>query len=142
MAPLIVGAVKDGVPTIEHARVPLDGEWDYYGASSEYILYDMDVAAEHIRAYIYDDVYPGESTSSDTGDTGTTGTVNEPLGGVDYDEPPTSPATTDDTSSEDEYVDPASLAEEGGRYDPETGDYYDSDGDRYYLDESGNRVYY
>lgn len=142
LAPLIVGAVKDGVPTIEHARVPLDGEWDYYGASSEYILYDMDVAAEHIRAYIYDDVYPGESTSSDTGDTGTTGTVNEPLGGVDYDEPPTSPATTDDTSSEDEYVDPASLAEEGGRYDPETGDYYDSDGDRYYLDESGNRVYY
>ena len=27
-------------------------------------------------------------------------------------------------------------------YDASTGDYYDSDGDRYYLDENGNRVYY
>ncbi|WP_346704553.1 LCP family protein [uncultured Agathobaculum sp.] len=139
IAPLIVGAVKDGVPTLEHTRVPLDGEWDYYGASSEYILYDLDVAADHIHEYIYNDVFPGESTSTDSGSTDTS---NEPLGGVDYDEPPTAPATTDDTSSSDSTVDPASLAEEGGRYDPETGDYYDSDGDRYYLDESGNRVYY
>lgn len=139
IAPLIVGAVKDGVPTLEHTRVPLDGEWDYYGASSEYILYDLDVAADHIHEYIYNDVFPGESTSTDSSSTDTS---NEPLGGVDYDEPPTAPATTDDTSSSDSTVDPASLAEEGGRYDPETGDYYDSDGDRYYLDESGNRVYY
>lgn len=139
MAPLIVGSVKNGVPTLEHTRVPLDGEWDYYGASSEYILYDLDVAADHIHEYIYNDVFPGESTSTDSGSTDTS---NEPLGGVDYDEPPTAPATTDDTSSSDSTVDPASLAEEGGRYDPETGDYYDSDGDRYYLDESGNRVYY
>ena len=139
LAPLIVGSVKNGVPTLEHTRVPLDGEWDYYGASSEYILYDLDVAANHIHEYIYNDVFPGESTSTDSGSTDTS---NEPLGGVDYDEPPTAPATTDDTSSSDSTVDPASLAEEGGRYDPETGDYYDSDGDRYYLDESGNRVYY
>ncbi len=139
IAPLIVGAVKDGVPTLEHTRVPLDGEWDYYGASSEYILYDLDVAADHIHEYIYNDVFPGESTSTDSSSTDTS---NEPLGGVDYDEPPTAPATTDDTSSSDSTVDPASLAEEGGRYDPETGDYYDSDGDRYYLDESGDRVYY
>ena len=139
IAPLIVGAVKDGVPTLEHTRVPLDGEWDYYGASSEYILYDLDVAADHIHEYIYNDVFPGESTSTDSSSTDTS---NEPLGGVDYDEPPTAPATTDDTSSSDSAVDPASLAEEGGRYDPETGDYYDSDGDRYYLDESGDRVYY
>ena len=139
IAPLIVGAVKDGVPTLEHTRVPLDGEWDYYGASSEYILYDLDVAADHIHEYIYNDVFPGESPSTDSSSTDTS---NEPLGGVDYDEPPTAPATTDDTSSSDSNVDPASLAEEGGRYDPETGDYYDSDGDRYYLDESGDRVYY
>lgn len=139
IAPLIVGAVKDGVPTLEHTRVPLDSEWDYYGASSEYILYDLDVAADHIHEYIYNDVFPGESTSTDSSSTDTS---NEPLGGVDYDEPPTAPATTDDTSSSDSTVDPASLAEEGGRYDPETGDYYDSDGDRYYLDESGDRVYY
>lgn len=139
IAPLIVGAVKDGVPTLEHTRVPLDSEWDYYGSSSEYILYDLDVAADHIHEYIYNDVFPGESLSTDSSSTDTS---NEPLGGVDYDEPPTAPATTDDTSSSDSTVDPASLAEEGGRYDPETGDYYDSDGDRYYLDESGDRVYY
>lgn len=139
IAPLIVGSVQNGVPTLEHTRVPLDGEWNYYGYSSEYILYDLDVAADHIHEYIYNDVFPGESTSTDSD---STDTATGPLGGVDYDEPPTAPATTDDTSSSDSTVDPASLAEEGGRYDPETGDYYDSDGDRYYLDESGNRVYY
>lgn len=145
IAPLIVGAVKDGVPTLEHTRVPLDGEWDYYGSSSEYILYDLDVAADHIHEYIYNDVFPGKTastSSTDSSDSGSTDTSNEPLGGVDYDAPPSAPATTDDTSSSDSNVDPASLAEEGGRYDPATGDYYDSDGDRYYLDESGNRVYY
>ena len=143
IAPLIVGAVQDGVPTLEHTRVPLDGEWNYYGSSSEYILYDLDVAADHIHEYIYNDVFPGDTASTSSTDSdSSTDTYNEPLGGVDYDEPPTSPATTDDTSSSDSAVDPASLAEEGGRYDPATGDYYDSDGDRYYLDESGNRVYY
>lgn len=145
IAPLIVGAVKDGVPTLEHTRVPLDGEWNYYGSSSEYILYDLDVAADHIHEYIYNDVFPGKASSSsstDTTDSSSTDTVNEPLGGVDFDQPPTSPATTSDSSSSDSSVDPASLAEEGGWYDAETGDYYDSDGDRYHLDESGNRVYY
>lgn len=143
IAPLIVGAVQDGVPTLEHTRVPLDGEWNYYGSSSEYILYDLDVATDHIHEYIYNDVFPGDTASTSSTDSdSSTDTYSEPLGGVDYDEPPTAPATTDDTSSSDSAVDPASLAEEGGRYDPATGDYYDSDGDRYYLDESGNRVYY
>ena len=103
------------------------------------------MAADHIHEYIYNDVFPGDTastSSTDSSDSGSTDTSNEPLGGVDYDEPPTAPATTDDTSSSDSNVDPASLAEEGGRYDPATGDYYDSDGDRYYLDDSGNRVYY
>lgn len=149
IAPLIVGAVQNGMPTIEHTRVPLDGEWDYYGSYSEYILYDMDVAADHIHQYIYNDVFPGEEPSADT-TTGTDSTdgaapstgANEPLGGIDFDEPPTGPMTTDDSAAPQEETDPASLAEEGGWYDPDTGDYYDSDGDRYYLDESGNRVYY
>ena len=148
IAPLIVGALQNGMPEIEHTRVPLDGEWDYYGASSEYILYDVDVAADHIHEYIYNDVYPGEtpsdtgSTGATDGDTSSTG-ANEPLGGIDFDEPPTGPMTTDDSaSSSGSTDDPASLAEEGGWYDPDTGDYYDSDGDRYYLDESGTRVYY
>lgn len=148
IAPLIVGALQHGVPELEHARVPLDGEWYYSGPSNTYIEYDLDVAAEHIRAYIYDDVFPGE-TASDTSDGSSSSTTtqpadaNEPLGGVDFDEPPTAPMTSDDTdSSSSSTDDPASLAEEGGWYDPETGDYYDSDGDRYYLDDSGTRVYY
>ena len=149
IAPLIVGAVQNGMSTIEHTRVPLDGEWDYYGSYSEYILYDMDVAADHIHQYIYNDVFPGEEPSTDatTGTDSTDGAApstgaNEPLGGIDFDEPPTGPMTTDDSAAPQEETDPASLAEEGGWYDPDTGDYYDSDGDRYYLDESGNRVYY
>ena len=60
IAPLIVGALQHGVPELEHARVPLDGEWYYSGPSNTYIEYDLDTAAEHIRAYIYDDVYPGK----------------------------------------------------------------------------------
>ena len=149
IAPLIVGAVQNGMPAIEHTRVPLDGEWNYYGSSSEYILYDTDVAADHIEQYIYNDVFPGDTSSAGT-ETGADGTdtsnsstgANEPLGGIDFDEPPTGPMTADGSSSSGSTDDPASLAEEGGWYDPATGDYYDSDGDRYYLDESGTRVYY
>ena len=149
IAPLIVGAVQNGMPAIEHTRVPLDGEWNYYGSSSEYILYDTDVAADHIEQYIYNDVFPGDTSSAGTAsgadgtDTSNSSTgANEPLGGIDFDEPPTGPMTTDGSSSSGSTDDPASLAEEGGWYDPATGDYYDSDGDRYYLDESGTRVYY
>lgn len=149
IAPLIVGAVQNGMPAIEHTRVPLDGEWNYYGSSSEYILYDTDVAADHIEQYIYNDVFPGDTSSAGTAsgadgtDTSNSSTgANEPLGGIDFDEPPTGPMTADGSSSSGSTDDPALLAEEGGWYDPATGDYYDSDGDRYYLDESGTRVYY
>lgn len=144
IAPLIVGALKNGTPTIEHTRIPLDGEWNYYGASSEYILYDRDVAADHIHAYIYDDAALGSSsTSSSSGTSSDTSSssANEPLGGVDYDTPPTAPAQPDSSSSS-QTTDPASLAEEGGSYDPTTGDYQDADGDYYHLDENGNRIYY
>ena len=147
IAPLIVGAVRNGMPALEHTRVPLDGEWNYYGSSGEYILYDLDVAADHIHEYIYNDVFPGDTSGShaangtDAGNgSGTDGAG--PMGGIDFDEPPTGPMTTDDSLSSGSAEDPASLAEEGGWYDEETGDYYDSDGDRYYLDESGKRVYY
>ena len=47
-----------------------------------------------------------------------------------------------DTKSNTTAVDPESLVEEGGWYDSDTGDYYDCDGDRYSLDENGNKVYY
>ena len=133
IAPLIVGAVKNGVPTVEHVRFPLDGEWKYYGSSNEYIMYDVDVVADELHEYIYNDVTPGTaasagsdgSTDSDDPADSTTGT--------------SSPATDSHNTST---VDPESLVEEGGSYDASTGDYYDSDGDRYYLDENGNRVYY
>ena len=69
MASLIVGAVKNGIPTLEHTRIPVDGEWSYSGNSSEFITYDLDVAADHIHAYIYDDADIGSGTTDD--DTGT-----------------------------------------------------------------------
>ena len=50
MASLIVGAVKNGIPTLEHTRIPVDGEWSYSGNSSEFITYDLDVAADHIHS--------------------------------------------------------------------------------------------
>ena len=93
----------------------------------------MDTAAAHISDYIYQDIHPSAETSDEP-------EANAPLGGPDFDEPPTAPPTVDEPAEEP--VDPASLAEEGGRYDAQTGDYYDSDGDRYYLDENGDRVYY
>ena len=134
VAPLIVGAVKNGVPAVEHVRFPLDGEWKYYGSSNEYIMYDVDVVADELHEYIYNDVTPGTaassgsdgSTDSDDSDDHTTGTSSPAAG----------------SHKTETTVDPESLVEEGGSYDASTGDYYDSDGDRYYLDENGNRVYY
>lgn len=131
IAPLIVGAVKNGVPTLEHTRIPLDGEWTYSGASSEYITYDLDVAADHIHAYIYNDA----DISSGTTDEDTT---SQPSDSSSDNTAQTGP----DSDKSTEAVDPESLVEEGGWYDADTGDYYDCDGDRYYLDENGNKVYY
>lgn len=144
IASLIVGSVKNGMPELSHTRLPLDGEWEYGGASGEYILFDLDVAADHIQKFIYEDIFPGDtsaahSPSSSGDDKG--GTGSGPMGGVDFDSEPTGPATSNSGGSGDT-VDPASLAEEGATYDPDTGDYIDIDGDRYRLDENGNKVYY
>ena len=133
IAPLIVGAVKNGVPAVEHVRFPLDGEWKYYGSSNEYIMYDVDVVADELHEYIYNDVTPGTAASAGSD------------GSTDSDDPADSTTGTSSPaagSHKTETVDPESLVEEGGSYDASTGDYYDSDGDRYYLDENGNRVYY
>lgn len=142
IAPLIVGAVKNGMPELTHTRLPLDGEWEYAGSSGEYILFDLDVAADHIQKFIYDDVFPGDTSSAHTPQTGAGDDTNTgPMGGVDFDTEPTAPASTNGGGNSGE-VDPASLAEEGATYDPETGDYIDIDGDRYRLDDNGNKVYY
>lgn len=131
MASLIVGAVKNGIPTLEHTRVPVDGEWSYSGNSGEYITYDLDVAADHIHAYIYDDADISSGTTDD--DTGTDSKSDTDT---------TDSSKSTDTKSNTTAVDPESLVEEGGWYDSDTGDYYDCDGDRYSLDENGNKVYY
>lgn len=65
--PLLYGAVKDGMPEIVHTRVPVDGDWDY-SESGVYIVYDLAVASEQLRAFIYDDVLPG-TEPADGGDT-------------------------------------------------------------------------
>ena len=135
MASLIVGAVKNGIPTLEHTRVPVDGEWSYSGNSSEFITYDLDVAADHIHAYIYDDADIGSGTTDD--DTGTDSKSDTDTG-----TDTTDSSKSTDTKSNTTAVDPESLVEEGGWYDSDTGDYYDCDGDRYSLDENGNKVYY
>ena len=152
IAPLVVGALRNGVPKLEHTRMPLDDEWEYSGASNEYIRFNIDQIGDHIQKYIYDDIFPGDTSSSHVAGNGETpassGTNSE---NPDADSP--SSSTTPESSSPDENskegddtssttIDPASLAEEGGRYDPETGDYYDSDGDRYFLNDEGDRVYY
>ncbi len=152
VASLAVGAVQNGVPKLTHTRIPYDTEWDYAGASSEYISYDLDTAKRHVHEFFYGDAPESDSvkpstdskpTGSDTGGGSADSSVNIPTDGMDFDAPPTGPATPDSSSdSAPIEEDPASLAEEGGRYDAETGDYYDSDGDRYYLDDNGNRVYY
>ena len=88
MRPLIVGAVKNGVPAVEHVRFPLDGEWKYYGSSNEYIMYDVDVVADELHEYIYNDVTPGTaapsgsdgSTDSDDPADNTTGTSSPAAG--------------------------------------------------------------
>ena len=135
IAPLIVGAVKNGIPTLEHTRVPVDGEWSYSGNSGEYITYDLDVAADHIHAYIYDDADIGSGTTDD--DTGTDSKSDTDTG-----TDTTDSSKSTDTKSNTTAVDPESLVEEVGWYDSDTGDYYDCDGDRYSLDENGNKVYY
>ncbi|MDY3618213.1 LCP family glycopolymer transferase [Agathobaculum sp.] len=152
LAPLIVGAVKGGMPALEHTRLPLDDEWQYYGSSSEYILFNLETAADHIHEYIYNDVFPGNTSAShgqspspsgDDGENETGGSTGTgPLGGLDFDTEPTGPAGSAGSSGQAGGDDPASLAEEGGSYDPATGDYCDSEGDYYRLDENGNRLYY
>ena len=62
------------------------------------------------------------------------------MDGMDFDQPPTGPVVQQEAPQQT--VDPASLAEEGGSYDPVTGDYRDSDGDYYKLNPDGSRSYY
>lgn len=64
MLSLAKGLFSNGKPEIEHARVPADGEWEYGGANEQYIVYDLDRAAEQINAYIYEDEPIGSDRDS------------------------------------------------------------------------------
>lgn len=131
LASMIVKATQGGMPTFEHTRVPLDNDWEY-SSNGEFIVYDYAKAAAVVKSYIYDDIFPGSST--ETGDSDS----------IDFSDAPTSPAGTDNSDSSDTNsttIDPNDYVEEGGRYDSETGIYYDSDGDAYTIGESGNRIY-
>mgnify|MGYP005788534469 FL=1 len=55
MVSLAKGLFANGQPQIEHSRVPKDGEWEYGGSQEQYIVYDLDKAAEDINDYIYGD---------------------------------------------------------------------------------------
>ncbi len=57
LLPLVVGALQNGMPTLEHTRVPLDREWEY-SSDGVYIEYDLDHAAQLIDQYIYEDIVP------------------------------------------------------------------------------------
>lgn len=158
IAPLIVGALRNGVPKLEHTRMPLDGEWEYSGASNEYIRFNINLIGDHIQKYIYDDIFPGDTTSSHAAGSGdapapsgtdnespnenSSGSSTETDSSTGTDSETDSSGSSGETDEPSDTIDPASLAEEGGRYDPETGDYYDSDGDRYFLNDDGDRVYY
>lgn len=55
MVSLAKGLFANGRPVIDHTRVPKDGEWEYGGSQEQYIVYDIDKAAEDINEYIYGD---------------------------------------------------------------------------------------
>ena len=65
MISLAKGLFANGKPEIEHARVPVDGEWDYGGEQDQYIVYDLDRAAAQINAYIYEDTPIGKTDDPD-----------------------------------------------------------------------------
>lgn len=68
--PLLVGAVKDGVPALEHTRVPLDSEWEY-SKSGEYIIYDLERAAQLLNDYIYNNIVIDKSIDATNSETTT-----------------------------------------------------------------------
>lgn len=50
---ILIKNIKNGVPDIEHIRIPEDGSWKYGGKSGQYIVYNLEKAAQNINDYIY-----------------------------------------------------------------------------------------
>lgn len=53
-------SVSHGKPSMEHIRLPLDGEWQYSTTSNgmSVITFSDDVLSQHMHDYIYNDVTP------------------------------------------------------------------------------------
>ena len=56
IAGLAVSALRHGMPEIEHGRIPTDGNWQYGGSQDQYIVFDIEQAAQQLSDYIYNDV--------------------------------------------------------------------------------------
>ena len=51
--------IVHGMPSMDHIRLPLDGEWSYgKSGGMSVIKFDDDVLTEHLHEYIYDDITP------------------------------------------------------------------------------------
>ncbi len=53
---LAAGLLRHGMPEIDHARIPVDGTWDYGGKHQQYIVFDLEKASARLYDYIYNDV--------------------------------------------------------------------------------------
>lgn len=53
---LAAGMLRHGMPEIGHGRIPVDGTWQYGGSSNQYIVFDVDKAAQQLNDYIYEDI--------------------------------------------------------------------------------------
>lgn len=53
---LAIGLLRHGMPEIDHARIPADGTWDYGGKNKQYIVFDLEKAANRLNDYIYEDI--------------------------------------------------------------------------------------
>jgi LCP family protein required for cell wall assembly len=53
-----IHSLRRGMPTLEHARLPLDGEWEYSTSADglSIITFSDQVLSTHLHEYIYDDV--------------------------------------------------------------------------------------
>ena len=53
---IAVGLLRHGMPEIDHGRIPVDRTWDYGGKNKQYIVFDLDKAANRLHDYIYEDI--------------------------------------------------------------------------------------
>lgn len=66
---IATAGLANGMPQIEHTRLPLDGDWQYEKIKGvDYITFDLDKTAKRLHDYIYDDIFPERETAPQTDD--------------------------------------------------------------------------